>query len=321
MPLEELLQWLDQSSRTGVVTIFRPDGYETWIGVRDRHAVAASTAVLEGALSGGGDAERAAAALEGVLDLFLVSGARFGFEPRPTVPSGGVALDQPLGFLVMEGLRHLDEWPQLDATYPDEGASLRREQPGEASTPVGDAILRLTDLGLSLGEARLRLGLSRAAMLRRVNELTQRGLASVDGSTVGVDPVAAMLVQATTLLGEGQYAEASLVFRSLLASDPLDSRARQLLTRTERLEVQALSRVLPPDALVRRAKAGAVTGQPARVLELVGDGRPVVYLVAASPLREVETLRTLSQLVKTGHVRLDTGASRPRPARARKTVS
>lgn len=321
MPLEELLQWLDQSSRAGLVTIQRPDGYETWIAVRDRHVVGVSPAVLEGALSGGNDAERTAAALEGVIDLFHIGGARFRFEPRPSAPSGGLTLEQPIGFVVMEGLRHLDEWPALDAAFPDEGALLHRAEAGVAGTAVGDAILRMADAMLSVGEGRLRLGLSRAAMLRRVNELVQRGLVSVDGTSTGVDPVAALLAQAATLLGEGQYAEASLVFRSLLASDPLDSRARQLLARTERLEVQALSRALPADTMVRRGKGTAVTGNPARVLELVADGRLVVYLVAASPLREVETLRTLAQLVKTGHVRIEARASRPRATRPRKAAS
>jgi hypothetical protein len=318
MPLEELLQWLDQSGRTGLVTVTRPDGYETWISVRDRQTVTASPAVIAGTLSGGSERERVAASLEAVLDLFLFHGARFRFEPGPSTPAGGVPFDQPIGFVVMEGLRHLDEWPDLDVAYPHEGALLRVGEPGVAGTAVGDAILRLADASLSLGEARLRLGLSRAAMLRRVNELAQRGLVTVDGTSPGVDPVIALLAQAATLLGEGQYAEASLVFRSLLASDPMDARARQLLARTERLEAESLSRALPPDALVRRAKTGAVTGQAARVLELVADGRFVVYLVTASPLREVETLRTLAQLVKSGHVRIEArpraGATRPRKA-------
>ncbi len=319
MPLEELLQWLDQSARTGFVTVLRPDGYETWLAVGDRHVSAVSPAVIEGALSGGSDAERRSAALEAVLDLFLISGARFRFEPRPAPPPGGIVLDQPIGFIVMEGLRHLDEWPALDAAYPDESALLARAQPGAIGTAALDAILRLADAHCSLGEARLRLGLSRAALLRRVNELVQRELVSIDGTSPGVDPVAALLAQAATLLGEGQYAEASLVFRALLASDPLDARARQLLTRTERLEVQSLSLSLPPDAMVLPGKAPGVAGNAARVLELVGEGRPVVYLVAASPLREVETLRTLAQLRKTGHVQLGARA-RPRAARARKVA-
>ena len=320
MPLEELLQWLDQSARTGVVTILRPDGFETWIAVRDRHVVAASAAVLEGALAGGSETERAAAAFECVLDLFLLKGARFRFEAVAGVPSAGIPLDHPLGFVLMEGLRQLDEWANLDAAYPDEGARLGRTGAGSHGTPTGDAILELVDLQLTVGDARIRLGLSRAAMLRRLHELTQRGLVSVDGRTLGADPVAALLAQAATLLGEGQYAEASLVFRALLASDPLDSRARLLLARAERLEVEALSRALPADAMVRPGKAGTALGHAAGVLDLVDEGRPVVYLVAASPLREVETLRILAQLRKTGHVRLDAPIPRSRP-RARKAAS
>jgi hypothetical protein len=305
MPLEELLQWLDQSARSGVLTILRPDGYETWISVRGRHAVAASPPVLEGSLAGGGEAERVAACMENLLDLFLVGDARFLWDPRALTPERAIPLDHPLGFLAMEGLRLLDEWPKLDATYADEGAPMRRLDASLAGSPVLDAIAAAAGEGLSLGEARLRLGLSRAAMLRRTGELVNRGVVSIDGATVGVDPVAALLAQASTLLAEAQYAEASLVFRSLLASDPLDSRARQLLARAERFEAQELSRTLPPDALVRRGKSGTVTGHAASVLDVVGEGRPVAFVLVASPLREVETLRTLAQLAKTGHVRIE----------------
>ncbi len=97
MPLEELFQWLDQSGRAGLVSVSRPDGYETWIAVRDRHAVAISPAILEGALSGGNEAERVAVAFESVLDLFALRSARFHFEPRPAVPPGGLRVEHPLG--------------------------------------------------------------------------------------------------------------------------------------------------------------------------------------------------------------------------------
>jgi len=114
------------------------------------------------------------------------------------------------------------------------------------------------------------------------------------------------------LLGEGQYAEAAHVFRTLLASDPLDARARQLLLRTEQAEARALATALPPRAMLHRKKTASVPGSAGVVLDLVADDRPVAYVVLASPLREVETLRTIAQLVKSGHVAVASsrGASR-----------
>jgi hypothetical protein len=305
MPLEELLQWLDQTGRAGRIAIERRDGFDSWLAVKERELIATSPPVLEGSLRGGTPKERSAAALEGVLDLFVAPEGRFRFEAKARPKDDGIALEQPLAFVAMEGLRLRDEWDAIDAMFPDENASLRPS--GNASTghPVHDAILAHARSRSTLGEARLRLGLSRPAMLRRVRELVDRGLVAVDGTPERVDPVAVMLAQASTLLAEGQYAEAAHVFRTLLASDPLDARARQLLLRTEQAEARALAMALPQRAMLHRKKAASVPGNAGLVLDLVADDRPVAYVVLASPLREVETMRTIVQLIKSGHVSIE----------------
>jgi hypothetical protein len=189
--------------------------------------------------------------------------------------------------------------------FPDENASLRPSGNAATGHPVHDAILAHARARSTLGEARLRLGLSRPAMLRRVRELVDRGLVAVEGTPERVDPVAVMLAQATTLLAEGQYAEAAHVFRTLLASDPLDARARQLLLRSEQAEARALTTALPQRAMLRRKKTTSVPGTTGLVLDLVSDGQPVAYVVLASPLREVETLRTIAQLIKSAHLSIE----------------
>jgi hypothetical protein len=219
----------------------------------------------------------------------------------------------PLAFLAMDGLRLRDEWPKLDTTYPHENASLRANGRVQTGNPVHDGILSQARAGLSLGDARMRLGLSRPAMLRRVGELVDRGLLAVEGSPEKIDPVARMLAQASTLLGEGQYAEAAHVFRTLLASDPLDARARELLMRTEQIEARSLAKVLPQRAMLTRNKPGTLPGQAGAVLDLVADGRPVAFVLLASPLREVETLRTLAQLIKSQHLAIEVATAK-RPA-------
>ena len=302
MPLEELLQWLDQTGRAGVVWIERRDGFDTWLAIKERTLIATSPPVLEGSLRGGNPKERAAAALEGVLDLFVMGEGRFRFVARSPLPEGGIELEQPLTFIAMEGLRLRDEWSRLDSSFSDETASLRPNGNASTGNAVQDAILVAARTHGSLGDTRLRLGLSRPAMLRRVGELVDRGLLAVEGTPERVDPVAVMLAQASTLLGEGQYAEAAHVFRTLLASDPLDARARQLLMRTEQAEARALTAALPQRAMLTRKKTTTVPGNAGLVLELVADGRPVAYVVLASPLRESETLRTIAQLVKSAHL-------------------
>lgn len=322
MPLEELLQWLDQTGRAGLVTVERGDGLGvSWLAVKDRELTQASPGVLEGTLRGGSGAERSAAALEALLDLFVVGEGRFRFVPRAAVPSGGAVIEQRLAFVAMEGLRLRDEWPRLDGTYADESAALRANGSAKLGNAVHDAILGLAREKLPLGDARLRLGLSRPAMLRRVGELVDRGLLAVEGVAEPSDPVAGMLAQAATLVGEGQFAEAAHVFRTLLASDPLDARARQLLARTEQAEVATLTQALPPRTMLERKKPGALPGHAGVVLELVADGRPVAYVLLASPLREVETLRTLAQLLKSGHLRAELPSGAHTAPRATKGAS
>lgn len=321
MPLEELLQWLDQTGRAGVITLQRSDGFESWMAVKERELTHASAPVLEGSLPGGGERERSAAALEGLLDLFVVGEGSFRFVPRAPVPAGGAALGRPLSFLAMEGLRLRDEWPRLEAGFPDESASLRANGTVQTGHAVHDAILALARERLSLGDARLRLGLSRPAMLRRAGELVDRGLLAVEGRAARVDPVAVMLAQASTLLGEGQFAEAAHVFRTLLASDPLDARARQLLAQAEQAEVRSLARALPPRAMLERVKTASPPGQAGVVLDLVADGRPVAFVLLASPLREVETLRVIAQLVKSAHLRAELPTGAPRRARETRGTS
>lgn len=313
MPLEEILQWLDQTGRWGVISIDRTDGFSSWLAVKDRELAFASPPVLEGSLRGGNERERSAAALEGLLDLFVMAEGRFQFVARAPVPAGGTAIGQPLAFVAMEGLRLRDEWKRLDTAFADESALLRANGSVRTGNAVHDAILTHARSRLSLHDTRVRLGLSRPAMLRRVGELVDRGLLAVEGTPERVDPVAVMLAQASTLLGEGQYAEAAHVFRTLLASDPLDARARQLLMRTEQAEARSLALALPQRAMLKRAKTTTLPGSAGDLLELVADGRPVAFLLLAAPLREVETLRGIAQLVKSGHLEVEI------PATARST--
>ncbi len=321
MPLEELLQWLDQTGRAGIIAIERSDGFSSWLAVKERELTHASAPVLEGVLRGGDPSQQSAAALEGLLDLFVMGEGRFRFVPRAPLPTSALPIGQRLTFVAMEGVRLRDEWARLDTTFPHESALLRANGTVQTGNPVHDAILALARERLSLSDTRLRLGLSRPAMLRRASELVDRGLLAVEGSPERVDPVAVMLAQASTLLGEAQYAEAAHVFRSLLASDPLDARARQLLMRTEQAEARTLGHALPQRAVLSRKKSGTLSGHAGMVLDLVEDGRPVAFVLLASPLREVETLRLIAQLVKSQHLHVDLPSAAPARVRTHKGPS
>jgi len=217
-----------------------------------------------------------------------------------------------LRVLVMEGLRHLDELPSLLAAYPDDGARLGlTAQPVPRDVhPMGHHVLLCAKERLSLGEARLRLGVSRPALLRRMRELHTQGLLAVEGSDGRVDPVSRLISQAAVLLRERQFEEAAIVFSTLLASDPSDVRLRRMLQDAEREQVAALYTELHPLAVARLTDSLALRGRrltrtEREVAERINGRWDVSSLVLSSPLREVETLKSLRRLVRLGVVALE----------------
>ncbi len=215
----------------------------------------------------------------------------------------------PIQFAVMEGLRLLDEHARLDEAYPDEKARVAAtdREPTDLDT-VKSAIYLLAQSAPALGEARLVLGLSRPALLRHVEELRLRGLVEVEGTPHGPDVGGGLLDQAQILLAERQFTEAAHVFRTLLASNPADARARRLLHEAERLEVEAAYELFSPTDVVSVAEDPAryrLAGAEVAVLDCLTRPRSVAVLVLVSPLREVETLKSLSRLLGKGVVSIE----------------
>jgi DNA-binding Lrp family transcriptional regulator len=332
-PLADLLQWLDQSRRGGVLELDAGEAAPLWLALRDRRVVACARPPESpsglASLARFTPAEPAAAlwperALDRLVDLFA-AGPRGAFEltDDATGPDDGVALDLGLGELVLEGLRRLDEWPRLDRHYPDDGLVLR-DGPGAAGTPLARALKEAATRGLTLGEARLALGLSRPALLRRVDALRAAGVVDVAGVAPRPDPVAALLAQAQLLVRERQFDEAAIVFRSLLAADPSDGRVRALLREAEREQLADLYEDLSPVAVPRlRGGTAALDGAPGRrltqtdreVAGRVNGAWDVASIALACPLREVETLKAVRKLVRLGLVELSDNAGPARPAR------
>lgn len=318
-PLPDLLQWLDQGRRSGVLEVDTGEGAPFWMEVRDRRIVAAARPAAEGAALGTlarfAPAEPLEALLpeacaDRVVDLFLApAGGRFtlvdgGFDE-------GVPLDLALGQMTLEGLRRLDEWPGLDRRYPSDAALLRAGE-GHPRTPGQRALHEAARRQVSIGEARLALGLSRPAVLRRIEALRELGLAHVEGVSVAPDPVSALVDKAQLLVAARQFEEAAIVFRSLLSADPSDRRVRALLREAERDQVAALYEELSPVAVPVLVggpgaldRAGRRLGATDReVASRLNGAWDVASVALSSPLREVETLKTLRKLVRLGLVEL-----------------
>lgn len=322
-PLSDLLQWLDQSRRSGVVEVDGGEGAPFWFQFQDRRIVACARPAAEpsglGTLAGWTHSEPAAslwpeACADRIVDLFLARGhGRFTLADAAAGFEDGVPVDLGLGQMTLEGLRRLDEWPELDRRYPSEAALLCADGGGRPRTPGQRALLEAARRRVSIAEARLALALSRPAILRRVEALRELGLAHVEGVAAHVDPVSRLVGQAQALVAERQFDEAAIVFRSLLASDPSDRRVRALLLEAEREQVAALYEELSPVAVPVLLGGAASLDTPAgRRLgnvdrEVAGrvNGRwDVASIALACPLREVETLKALRKLLRLGLVDL-----------------
>ncbi len=323
-PLPDLLQWLDQSRRQGVVEVDSGEAVPFWLEVHDRRIVRAARPSPEPATLGTlarwrpsepPDALWPEACADRLVDLFLSPAGRFTFVDDAAGFEDGVRLDLGLGQMTLEGLRRLDEWPGLDRRYPSDAARVRATGgAGRGRTAGQRALLEAAQRGVSLAEARLALGVSRPAMLRRVDALHDLGLAEVEGVVAAQpDPVARLVSQAQALVALRQFDEASIVFKTLLAADPSDRRVRSLLREAEREQLAALYEELSPVAVP------VLTGGPASLDTAVGrrlstvdrevadrvNGRwDVASIALASPLREVETLRALRKLVRLGMIEL-----------------
>jgi hypothetical protein len=319
-PLPDLLQWIDQGRRAGVLELEVGEGTPFWVEVHDRRIVMAARPPTGqaglGRLAGWAPADPPQAlwpeaCADRFVDLFLApAGGRFALMDGATGFEDGVPVDLGVGQMTLEGMRRLDEWPALDRRFPSEAALLvATEGAAQARTPGQRALLEAARRHVSLAEARVALHLSRPALLRRVEALRELGLARVDGVARSADPVASLIDKAQALVLARQFDEAAIVFRSLLAADPSDRRVRNLLREAEREQVAALYEELSPVAVpVLRGGPGALDGAAGRrlgstdreVASRVNGQWDVASIALASPLREVETLKALRKLLRLG---------------------
>ncbi|MCA9609559.1 MAG: DUF4388 domain-containing protein [Myxococcales bacterium] len=315
MPLADVLQWVDARGSRALVTVRPSSGPPRWLVAESRLVTLGSRPAADGPLATDGTPEAPGPGLtaltrEHLLDLFLDPAGTFELREDAAPPEPGVPLDLMTQFLVMEGLRLLDEQPRIAETYPRDDARLGATdaEPGRLDA-IDAAIVRLAHDAPALAEVRLVLGLSRPALLRRVDGLRTRGLVDVEGTPHGPDVEGSLIEQAQKLLVAQQYAEAAHVFRSLLATNPKEPRIRHLLAEAEREHARTLyARYAPTHVVSLRSGDAAgpkLGGADAALVDVLSRPRSVAVLVLLSPLRELETLMSLSRLSARGVVAIE----------------
>lgn len=312
MSLADVLQWADATSASGTLVLERPTGtvwfrlqQRTLVAMRqpDVRSVALSQLDLENQPHPTDPLPQGIVAVEALYDEFLDSEATFRFESDfDAADDEVIELSLWIPEAVMEGMRHKDEWPDISALYPTDAAHMHRaEGPTPATfTVLQQAILHCAELGVSLADARLSLGLSRPGLLRGVENLRRLGLVIVDGAPVGGNLTDKLINQATLLLRERQFSEATHVFAALLSADPGSARIKALLREAEREQVAFLYERVPAEAVVQRTprlqSIKNLSRSDREVIEHLNDRWDVSTVVLASRLREVETLKSLDKL-------------------------
>jgi hypothetical protein len=246
-----------------------------------------------------------------MVDLTRSGGGTFHWTED--VDRGGeewVPLEMSLRELLFESLRWVDEQPDVERALPADTLTVRsRVQPGPRMPLMHRILLTLCASGQNLGRLRLSLGISRASISRRVFELLKAKQVEVDGAQqVVVDPITDMLEKGAVLVQEGQYDAAEMVAGSLLASDPTDRRVREFARMVLSEHVAALYAELPPLAvpmlLPEPGELSLLKPEERQVAAQINGHWDVSTLVLASPLRELDTLKTLAKLTRMGLLQL-----------------
>lgn len=340
-PLPDLLQWLDASRKTGalqltwdngsrrlfvlsgqVVATATPGLWERLARVLDHGREASGHEVMTAlrtsqqpldaavALSLRQLAEEELVAALG--DITQTPGGQFHWTEDPDRGEDEwVNIELSLRAMLFESLRRLDEAADVERVLSQDSLMARALPGPPAKHSLHRVILSLAsaDGGVSLGRLWLQLGLSKSVVMRNVFELLRGGRLVVEGAALlETDPVAEMLEKGAMLLRERQFDAASLVFSTLLQSDPSDRRVRAFARMAEREHAAALYRDLPPVSMFVIEGAAQTFSQlrpeERRIVEQLQSGWDVSAVVLASGLREIDTLKALQKLVRMGLARL-----------------
>ena len=252
-------------------------------------------------------------AMQAATDLFEDGNASFHLSDEDDEEESDetVQVDLAMRELLYEAARRHDEAGPASKQIGSDGTRLFATDKLEPR-PRGLALAALAAVGsggATVGSVRLALGLSATGAVRILFELWRDGLLRIEGADAPRhDPLSAMLAQGESLLKQGYFDAAALVFSSLLAADPGDRRVREFARSVEREHMDALYRKLTPMAVPRMITAeSALTAlrQDERIVAGLVNGRwDVSTVVLASPLRELPTLRAIERMVELGYVEL-----------------
>ena len=253
-------------------------------------------------------------AYEVAADLLDWTDARFRFEEFVTHPLELVPLDLPVGQLLLEGARRLDELSRLRKLVPSDAVLIERTggavtEPAATGQTLVCKVLRSLDRPRTVAELRTTLRTSDYALLNGLTALLDMG--AVETREPDDDADEPWLVEARNLLGLGDVEAAIRLLRRGLDREPPSERARALLAEAEQRFTEETTRdELPLEAVPRPLNTmealleRSLSPTEAFLLSRIDGYIDVADLLAATPLPEPETLTTLRRLVRGGYLEL-----------------
>ncbi len=196
---------------------------------------------------------------ETIFDVFLWPGGDFEFREGEIPGDLAITIEMPVTPVILEGIRRVDEWRRIRATFPTSETSFRRTgTETETSDPVARELLGLAAAGKTLAAMSLELRRSEFETAALAFQLHARGLLAIENvgqkldTTDPVSAIAERLALARRRLDERRYDAAIEAYQDVLALDRLNQHAKKgLQAAAAAREHERQTRAIPRDRVPR----------------------------------------------------------------------
>jgi len=260
-----------------------------------------------------------------VLNLFFFNDGSFHFSNKNN--SLNILSDDSNDFIfiktvstlniLMNAMRRLDEWQRIKEVFPSPFTVVTLKAPlSENSNNIILNNLQNLETSISIGDLSLQLDTNKFDVYKSLYQLYKDGKIKIDEMNPGkanfehLGPIEDLVENAKILIAEHQFEEAREVLSTVISISP-DNRETITLMRTLRSQYLAyLYEQIPPHKTpllkISRAfiKTKKLSSKEQYLAERINGKWDVGMLVVATPLGELDTLRSLKKLIHAGIIYL-----------------
>ena len=255
---------------------------------------------------------------EVIYDLFLWDDGYFHFTAEGYNLDELILINIGVNAIIFEGVRRKDEWARIRHVFPSNGVVLRLRPEIELKalqlTPFQKKLLFLVTRGKPISEIILELHGSDFLVNYELFQIYDRGVlevVEVRPESMPLDDPAVLFSRALELMEKRKYREAIGVFQGVLRLDPQNASADAQIELAEGALCQEYYRSsIPADKvpyLIVSEHSLArhnLTHQEGFVASRVNGTWDIRSIIMLSPLREIETLQILENLMKMSLIAL-----------------